>query len=69
MKHSKTASIIWWICALLLLAGEIQAIYKAINSNWDPIGKREIAYTASAICGLGSIVGWFDIPDDNEQEK
>lgn len=48
----------------LLLAGEIQCIYKAVKCNWEPVGKAEIIYTASACTGLGAIVGWFDIKDN-----
>lgn len=48
----------------LVLAGEIQCIYKAVKCNWEPVGKAEIIYTASACTGLGAIVGWFDIKDN-----
>lgn len=48
----------------LVLAGEIQCIYKAVKCNWEPIGKAEIIYTDSACTGLGAIVGWFDIKDN-----
>ena len=54
---------------MLLIAGEVQCIYKAINSDWEPIGKREVIYTGSAVCGLGAIVGWFDIPDGKYEKK
>jgi len=43
--------------------GEVLCIYKAIKCNWEPIGKAEIVYTASAITGFGVIVGYFDIED------
>lgn len=52
--------VILW---LFLIIGEIQCIVKAINSDWNPINKREIIYTVSACTGLGSIVGWFNIKD------
>lgn len=48
----------------LVLAGEIQCIYKAVKCNWDPIGKAEIIYTAAACSGLGGVVGWFNIKDN-----
>lgn len=57
-------------CAILALAmvifliiGEIKCIIKAVNCNWEPIGKAEIIYTGAACIGLGSIVGWMDIQD------
>ena len=52
------------ILIVLGLAGEIQCIYKAVKCNWEPVGKAEIIYTASACAGLGAIVGWFDIKDN-----
>ncbi|KKN10321.1 hypothetical protein LCGC14_1037590 [marine sediment metagenome] len=48
---------------VLIIVGEIKCIYKAVNCNWDPIGKAEVIYTVAAFTGLGSIVGWFDIED------
>jgi len=48
---------------VFLIVGEIRCIYKAFTCNWEPIGKAEVIYTASAIIGLGSIVGWVDIED------
>ena len=46
------------------IIGEIRCIYKALTCNWEPIGKAEIIYTASACCGLGAIVGYFNIKDN-----
>ncbi len=48
---------------LLPVIGEIKCIYKAISCNWEPVGKAEIIYTASAFTGLGCIVGYIDIQD------
>jgi len=48
---------------IFLLLGEIQSVIKAIDSDWKPIGKREIIYTAAFFTGTGSIIGWLDIPD------
>ena len=45
------------------LAGEIKCIIKAIDCNWEPVGKAEIIYTASVVTGLGCIVGYIDIQD------
>jgi hypothetical protein len=55
--------MIWVAIVTLLLIGEVKCIYKAIACNWEPVGKAEIVYTGSAICGLGCIVGWMDIED------
>jgi hypothetical protein len=59
----KKTAIIATIFISALLFGECRCIYKAIKCNWEPIGKAEIVYTGSALCGLGCIVGWFDIED------
>ena len=48
---------------VLGIIGEIKCIYKACNCNWEPIGKAEVIYTASACCGLGAITGWININD------
>ena len=58
MKKNIIAAIGVW-----LIIGEILCIYKAINCNWEPIGKAEIIYTGAALTSLGSIVGWFEIQD------
>jgi len=47
----------------ILLFGEIRCIYKAVKCNWEPIGKAEVFYTASAFTGLGVVVGYFNIQD------
>ena len=46
-----------------LLTGEVKCIIKAVNCNWQPIGKAEVIYTASAFTGVGMIVGYMDIED------
>lgn len=52
--------IVFWILAIV---GEVKCIIKAINCNWEPVGKAEIIYTAAAFTGFGAIVGWIDIED------
>jgi hypothetical protein len=47
----------------LLFIGEVKCVVKAVQCNWEPVGKAEIIYTASACCGVGCIVGWIDIED------
>lgn len=64
MKNSGIALIMYSLLIILLIAGEIQCIVKAVRCNWEPVGKAEIVYTASALCGVGSIVGWIDIEDE-----
>ena len=59
----KIFNIIWLLIVVLSIVGEIKCIYKAVNCNWDPIGKAEVIYTAAAFTGLGSIIGWIDIED------
>jgi len=47
-----------------LIVGEVKCIIKAVNCNWEPIGKAEVFYTASAVSGFGCIVGYLDIKDN-----
>ncbi len=51
------------IVAILLFVGEVKCFYKAFTCDWNPIGKAEVIYTASAFTGVGCIVGWFNIED------
>ena len=59
----KKIIIIQLIIIVLALIGEIKCVYKAINCNWEPIGKAEIIYTVGAFTGLGVIIGYMDIED------
>ena len=61
-------SIFSFLIGILCLIGEVKCAIKAYNSDWDPIGKREIIYTAAFFTGFGSIVGWLDIPDAPEKK-
>lgn len=47
-----------------VLVGEIKCIIKAVNCNWQPIGKAEIIYTVGACTGAGCIIGYLDIKDN-----
>jgi len=51
------------ILVLALLAGEVMCVVKAVNSDWEAPYKREVVYTAAALTGLGSIVGWLNVKD------
>ena len=48
---------------ILGVVGEIKCIVKACKCNWEPVGKAEIIYTASALTGFGAITGWIEIKD------
>jgi hypothetical protein len=65
MKNNGIGLLVFYVALVLtLLVGEIKCIYKAINCNWEPIGKAEIIYTAcSFVPPVGAIVGWIDIKD------
>jgi len=52
------------IIAYFLIVGEVKCVIKALECNWQPIGKAEVIYTASAFTGFGCIVGWIDIKDE-----
>lgn len=45
------------------IVGEVKCIYKAFTCNWEPIGKAEVVYTASAMSGIGCVVGYINIED------
>jgi hypothetical protein len=53
------------IAAIVILAvvGEVKCIIKAVECNWEPIGKSEIIYTGASLTGLGCVVGYLDIQD------
>jgi hypothetical protein len=55
---------IYLVIIVLLFIGEVKCIIKAIDCNWEPVGKAEVVYTGAAITGLGCIVGWIDIEDN-----
>lgn len=55
--------VLFWI---LLIIGEIRCIYQFFTSDFEPSYKRELIYGFSALTGVGSVVGWFNIPDTKE---
>lgn len=59
----KKLGIIYLVIFIFALIGEVKCVIKAVNCNWDPIGKAEVAYTLSACTGFGAIVGWINIED------
>lgn len=65
MRTKKTKIMVYLdlILVLFLFIGEMRCIGKAIKCNWNPVGAAEVIYTASALTGLGGIVGWIPIKD------
>lgn len=45
------------------IIGEVKCVIKAIDCNWEPVGKAEIVYTVASLTGLGCIVGYINIED------
>jgi len=63
MKTIEKRGLFIIIISLILFVGEIRCIIKAVQCNWEPVGKAEIVYTGAALTGLGCIVGWTNIED------
>jgi len=55
-----------YIFAAILLVGEIKCIAKAIKCDWEAPYRAEIIYTASALTGLGAVVGYLNIDDTSQ---
>lgn len=60
MKKTSIIVVAIWIVAII---GEVRCIYKLFTSDFEPSYKRELVYGISMCTGLGSIVGYFNIPD------
>jgi len=63
MKTEIAITVIYAAIVVALLVGEVKCLIKAIQCNWEPVGKAEIIYTGASITGLGAIVGYIDIQD------
>jgi hypothetical protein len=63
MKTGIAITVIYAAIVVALLVGEVKCIIKAIQCNWEPVGKAEIIYTGASLTGLGAIVGYIDIQD------
>ena len=63
IKNMKKIVFLYVVFIIAMLVGEIKCICKAVNCNWDPIGKAEIVYTVSACTGIGAVVGYINIQD------
>ena len=55
--------IVGLLIIIVLIVGEVKCIIKALQCNWEPIGKAEAVYTVGSITGVGAIVGYLDIED------
>jgi hypothetical protein len=64
MKTHITIIIIYIALLAVVIIGEVKCIIKAVNCNWEPVGKAEIIYTAASLTGFGAIVGYMDIQDN-----
>ena len=63
MKTGIKLIVIYAAIIIAALVGEVKCIIKAIDCNWEPVGKAEIVYTGASLTGLGAIVGYMDIQD------
>jgi hypothetical protein len=63
MNRRITVTLIYVAIITTLVVGQIKCIIKAINCNWEPIGKAEVIYTGASLTCLGCIVGYIDIQD------
>jgi hypothetical protein len=63
LKTGIALILVYTTIIVILLVGEVKCIIKAINCNWEPVGKAEIVYTGASLTGLGGIVGYMDIQD------
>ena len=48
---------------VVFIVGEVKCIIKALQCNWEPIGRAEAVYTVGSLTGVGAIVGYLDIKD------
>jgi len=64
MKTALTLTTIYAIIIIAVLVGEIKCIIKAVNCNWQPVGKAEVFYTIGVFTGAGTIIGYIDIKDN-----
>lgn len=57
------AIIIWVLCVGTLIVGEVKCIVKAVQCNWEPVGKAEVFYTVGAFTPIGWIFGYCNVED------
>jgi hypothetical protein len=63
MKTAFGVGLVYVAMVVTLVVGEVKCIIKAINCNWEPIGKAEIIYTGASLTGLGCVVGFINLED------
>ena len=63
MKTAFGVGLVYVAIVVTLLVGEVKCIIKAINCNWEPIGKAEVIYTGASLTGLGCVVGFISLED------
>ena len=63
MKTAFGVSLVYVAIVVTLLVGEVKCIIKAINCNWEPIGKAEVIYTGASLTGLGCVIGFINLED------
>ena len=63
MKTAFGVGLVYVAIVVTLLVGEVKCIIKAINCNWEPIGKAEVIYTGASLTGLGCVVGFINLED------
>ncbi len=56
-------SLIYLAIIVASLIGEVKCIIKAVNCNWEPVGKAEAIYTIGCFTCTGAIIGYIDIED------
>jgi hypothetical protein len=63
-KTSITLAMAIILLSVTLLVGYVKCIFKAIECNYEPIGKAEVVYvTGIFIPPFGAIVGYINIED------
>lgn len=57
------AIIIWFLIIGTMVVGEVKCIVKAVQCNWEPVGKAEVFYTVGAFTPVGWICGYCNVED------
>lgn len=61
--------VITFIIWLLLIIGYVKCVIKFVQCDFELSYKAEAIYGIGLCTGLGSIVGWLDIPDIKTTNK
>lgn len=69
MKTGIGLIVFYFLILLFLGIGWVKCIVKAVNCDWDPIGKAEVIYTGGVLLGYGGIIGWLDIEDSSDVKE